>query len=153
VGGALVGNAHFGGQLIGDLIDSARLASRAGAVQEAARGDLGFGYDRSRVQTSGEVVLSVVFRVSKGEPAVLRGAAPAAPAYRKKTQPLEASSAGCIFQNPDRSRDTLPADVPNSAGALVDRAGLKGVSIGGARVSPTHGNFIVNEGGATAADI
>ena len=47
----------------------------------------------------------------------------------------------------------VPEGLPWSAGALVDRAGLKGASVGGARVSPTHGNFIVNEGSATAADI
>jgi UDP-N-acetylmuramate dehydrogenase len=47
----------------------------------------------------------------------------------------------------------LPVGVPWSAGALVDRAGLKGESVGGARVSTTHGNFIINEGGATARDI
>ncbi|MEO5739019.1 MAG: UDP-N-acetylenolpyruvoylglucosamine reductase, partial [Vicinamibacterales bacterium] len=69
----------------------------------------------------------------------------------KKTQPLDTPSAGCIFQNPDRAE--VPADIPASAGALVDRAGLKGTVRGDARVSPTHGNFIVNEGQATAAEI
>ena len=53
----------------------------------------------------------------------------------------------------DPSRDTVPAGIPPSAGALVDRAGLKGAAIGRARVSTTHANFIVNEGGATAAEI
>jgi len=66
---------------------------------------------------------------------------------------LAMPSAGCIFQNPDPRRDRLPADVPPSAGALVDRAGLKGHRIGGAVISATHANFIVNEGGATAADV
>jgi UDP-N-acetylmuramate dehydrogenase len=74
-------------------------------------------------------------------------------AYRKRTQPLESPSAGCIFMNPDATRDKVPDGTPASAGALIDRAGLKGVAIGGARVSSTHANFIVNEGTATAADI
>ncbi|MCA1559635.1 MAG: UDP-N-acetylenolpyruvoylglucosamine reductase, partial [Acidobacteria bacterium] len=73
--------------------------------------------------------------------------------FRKRTQPLESSSAGCIFQNPDPARDTVPHGIPASAGALVDRAGLKGAREGHARVSQTHANFIVNEGGAAAAEI
>jgi UDP-N-acetylmuramate dehydrogenase len=83
----------------------------------------------------------------------LRAVARDSLAFRKRTQPLEAASAGCIFQNPDPARDAVPAGVPPSAGALVDRAGLKGAREGKARVSITHANFIVNEGGATARDI
>ena len=104
---------------------------------------MAFGYDRSRLQTSGEILLSATFRVSRGDPATLRATARQSLAYRKGTQPLDTPSAGCIFQNPEGQ----------SAGALVDRAGLKGVAVGGARVSPTHGNFIVNDGHATARDI
>jgi UDP-N-acetylmuramate dehydrogenase len=58
-----------------------------------------------------------------------------------------------VFQNPQPGRDAVPDGIPWSAGALVDRAGLKGASAGGARVSPTHGNFIVNEGAASASEI
>jgi UDP-N-acetylmuramate dehydrogenase len=55
--------------------------------------------------------------------------------------------------NPDRARDRVPEGIPPSAGALVDRAGLKGAQQGGARVSPTHANFVITDGSATAADI
>ena len=62
-------------------------------------------------------------------------------------------SAGCVFRNPNPSRDPLPEGLAASAGALIDAAGLKGARIGGALVSPAHANFIVNDGGATAADV
>jgi UDP-N-acetylmuramate dehydrogenase len=128
VGGAVFGNAHFGGRLIGELIEAVRLASRAGVTSDVPVEAMAFGYDRSRLQHTGEVLLSAVFRVSRGEPAALRSVARASLAFRKRTQPLETPSAGCIFQNPGGQ----------SAGALV---------------SPAHGNFIVNEGSATASDI
>jgi UDP-N-acetylmuramate dehydrogenase len=153
VGGAIFGNAHFGGRLIGDLVAAVRLIGRDGARADIDASEMQFGYDRSRLQTSGEVLLSAVFRVSPGEPASLRGIARESLAFRKRTQPLDTPSAGCVFQNPDQGRDQVPEGIPWSAGALVDRAGLKGSAVGGARVSLTHGNFIVNEGGATAADI
>jgi UDP-N-acetylmuramate dehydrogenase len=112
-----------------------------------------FGYDTSRLQRTREVVLSATFKTSRGDPAALRAIARESLGYRKRTQPLEAASAGCIFQNPDPARDRVPDGIPWSAGALVDRAGLKGARAGAARVSPTHGNFIVNDGGASAAQI
>jgi len=153
VGGAVFGNAHFGGRLIGDLVTEVRLATRDGATTDVLRSAMAFGYDRSRLQDTGEILLSAVFRVSPGDPAELRATARASLAFRKRTQPLDTPSAGCIFQNPQPDRDAVPEGIPWSAGALVDRAGLKGASAGGARVSPTHGNFIVNDGAATAAEI
>jgi UDP-N-acetylmuramate dehydrogenase len=112
-----------------------------------------FGYDRSRLQRTGEVALKASFRVSPGDPDALRSVARASLAFRKRTQPLALPSAGCVFQNPDPAAVVLPKGVPASAGALVDLAGLKGASCGGARVSPVHANFVVNEGGATARDV
>jgi UDP-N-acetylmuramate dehydrogenase len=153
VGGAIYGNAHFAGKLIGDLIVDARIASRDGTTSDVPRAAMGFGYDRSRLQESGEVLLSAVFRVSTGEPATLRASARESLAFRKRTQPLDIPSAGCIFRNPEPGSDSVPDGLPWSAGALVDRAGLKGLAVGGARVSPAHGNFIVNDGTATARDI
>lgn len=153
VGGAVYGNAHFGGRLMSELISSVRLCNRQGDVFDVPVDAMNFGYDRSRLQSTGEVLLSADFVISPGDPIVQREAARRSLAYRKRTQPLEKASAGCVFQNPVRGTDDVPDGIPWSAGALVDRAGLKGATFGGARVSPTHGNFIVNEGRATAADI
>ena len=153
VGGAIFGNAHFGGRSIGELVDRVIVASRDGRTSDVRAADLGFAYDTSRLQTSGEVLLSATFRVGTGDPASLRRVARESLAFRKRTQPLESPSAGCIFQNPQPARDRVPDGIPWSAGALIDRAGLKGAAVGGARVSPAHGNFIVNDGTATAADI
>jgi len=153
VGGAIYGNAHFKGRNIGELVDSVEAVDGSGHAVRIAAAGMEFGYDFSRVQRTREIVLSADFRVGRGDPAALRAVARESLAYRKQTQPLEAASAGCIFQNPDPARDRVPDGIPWSAGALVDRAGLKGAREGAARVSPTHGNFIVNEGGASAADI
>jgi UDP-N-acetylmuramate dehydrogenase len=153
VGGAIFGNAHFGGRLIGDLVTEVRLVAPDGIRTDVPAAMMAFGYDRSRLQASGEVLLSAAFRVSAGEPAALRAIARESLAFRKRTQPLDTPSAGCVFQNPERGRDAVPDGIPWSAGALVDRAGLKGAGASGARVSLTHGNFIVNEGGASAAEI
>lgn len=153
VGGAIYGNAHFGGRLIGELVSQVRAAARNGTVIDVAAAEMAFEYDRSRLQKTGEVLLSAVFRAAPGDSAALRSVARASLAFRKRTQPLDTPSAGCIFQNPQPGRDHLPDGMPFSAGALIDRVGLKGSAIGGARVSPTHGNFIVNNGRATADEI
>lgn len=153
VGGAIFGNAHFAGRLIGEIVDSVELVTRDGVRRTLPASAMAFGYDRSRLQDTGEVVLSADFRVSEGEPAQLRAVARESLAFRKRTQPLDTPSAGCVFQNPERGRDVVPEGVPWSAGALVDRAGLKGACVGGASVSTTHGNFIVNDGSAQARDI
>lgn len=153
VGGAIFGNAHFGGRLIGDLVVDVRVANAAGGTTDLPVTKMEFGYDRSRLQRTREILLSAVFRVSPGDPIALRAIARESLAFRKRTQPLDVPSAGCVFQNPQPGTDAVPQGIPWSAGALVDRAGLKGAAEGGARVSPAHGNFIVNDGTATAADI
>ncbi|HAK56626.1 MAG: UDP-N-acetylmuramate dehydrogenase [Vicinamibacterales bacterium] len=153
VGGAVYGNAHFDRRLIGDLITSVGVVDKSGALKEIAADAMEFGYDRSRLQRTAEVLLWAEFAVAPGEPGALRAEARRSLAYRKRTQPLGAASAGCIFRNPDPAHDTLPPGVAPSAGALIDAAGLKDRVVGGARVSTTHGNFIVNAGEATAADI
>ncbi len=153
VGGAIYGNAHFQGRMISERVVCVRLAGPDGAVREIPAAEMAFAYDRSRLQGSGELALSADFRVAPGDPAALREVARGSLSFRKRTQPLALPSAGCIFQNPDPSRVRLPGGMPASAGALVDAAGLKGEACGGARVSPVHANFVVNEGGASARDV
>jgi UDP-N-acetylmuramate dehydrogenase len=153
VGGAVCGNAHWQGRNMSDVVTAVLLSAGSGGLTTVPTSEMAFGYDTSRLQRSGEVLVWADFRVSTGEPSALRAEARRSLAYRKRTQPLASPSAGCIFQNPDPARDRIPAGIPPSAGALVDRAGLKGRSVGGARISDTHGNFIVNEGTATAEDI
>ncbi len=153
VGGAIYGNAHYAGRNIGDLVSRVCVVTRNGGVRELGRDEMAFGYDRSRLQTSGELLLWAEFQVTAGEPEALRATARASLAHRKRTQPLDVPSAGCVFQNPDPARDHVPDGIPWSAGALIDRAGLKGHRIGGALISPVHANFFVNEGRASARDL
>jgi UDP-N-acetylmuramate dehydrogenase len=154
VGGAIYGNAHWKQVSIGDLVESVRLLRLDGTLLQVPADRMEFGYDDSRLKRTHEVVLWAAFRVTPGaDPHVLRQTARQSLAYRKQTQPLESPSAGCIFMNPDPARDRMPAGIPASAGALVDRAGLRGAREGGAHVSATHANFIVNDGTATARDI
>lgn len=153
VGGAVHGNAHFRGRLISETLDRVTLASAQGEIIDVPASDMQFGYDHSRLHQTGEIVVDATFNVGSGDPVALRATARESLAFRKRTQPLESASAGCIFQNPDPARDSVPDGIPLSAGALVDRAGLKGSRFGQAMVSTTHANFILNQGGATAEEI
>jgi UDP-N-acetylmuramate dehydrogenase len=153
LGGAVYGNAHFQGRLMSEVVARACLLDRAGDVKVEPVERLGFGYDASRLQATGEALLWVEIRVHDADPARLRAIARESLTFRKRTQPLALKSAGCVFQNPEAERRLLPEDVPCSAGALIDRVGLKGERRGGARISTIHANFIVNEGGARALDV
>ena len=154
VGGAIYGNAHFSGDDIGTLVLATRLVAPDGTWHDVPVADMTFAYDTSRLQATGEILVSADFAVSDSRNAdALRQVARASLAFRKRTQPLALASAGCVFQNPVPGRDPLPEGMPASAGALVDRAGLKGFRIGGASISPVHANFVVNDGTATAADV
>lgn len=154
VGGAIYGNAHWKQVNIGDLVESVRLVRPDGTLLQVPADRMEFAYDHSRLKRTKEIVLWAAFKVTPGaSPEQLRTVARESLAFRKRTQPLESPSAGCIFMNPDPLRDRVPPGIPPSAGALVDRAGLKGAVEGGAQVSTTHANFIINTGTASAADI
>jgi UDP-N-acetylmuramate dehydrogenase len=153
VGGAVYGNAHFRGRLVSELVKSVTLLSPMGQWTTVPSAHMEFGYDYSRLHRTREIVVAADFNVTHGDPDRLRDTARESLAFRKRTQPLEKSSAGCIFQNPDPQRDRVPEGIPLSAGALVDRAGMKGAALGAAHVSTRHANFIVSDGGASASEI
>lgn len=152
VGGAIYGNAHFQGRLISESVIDVRVMQPDGTLVDVPASEMGFAYDYSRLHATGEMVVSARFAVTAGDADRLREVARASLAFRKRTQPLHLSSAGCIFQNPAPG-EPLPAGVPRSAGALVDRAGLKGAHVGGAAVSDVHANFIVAEGPTSAREV
>lgn len=153
VGGAIHGNAHYGGHDISDHLLTVALVTPDGEWREEPAEAMGFGYDTSRVFETREIVVWADVKAAPGEPEALRAVARASLAHRKSTQPLHLPSAGCVFQNPLPGRDLVPDGIPWSAGALVDRAGLKGAVSGGAQVSTIHANFIVADRTAKAADI
>ena len=116
VGGAIHGNAHFRGRLISELIERVTLLALDGSVDEVPVAAMEFGYDYSRLHRTREVVIAADFKVTDGQPEALRATARESLAFRKRTQPLESASAGCIFQNPDPARDQVPDGIPWSAG-------------------------------------
>ena len=125
VGGGIFGNAHFAGRLLGELVDNVRVASLDGTIHDLRQHEMEFGYDRSRLQRTHEVLLWAVFRVGRSAPSALRDTARASLAYRKRTQPLDVPSAGCIFQNPDSSTQ-LPEEVRCRLARLSIGLGRKG---------------------------
>ncbi|NBS41733.1 hypothetical protein EBS80_03660, partial [bacterium] len=129
--------------------------------------ELHFGYRESAIKHSNDVILSVTMELKPGDRDALLAKLDETLAKRKASQPLYAGSAGCMFKNYDATEEDLQrleriVDVLSpemkasrrlSAGWLIDKLGLKGTKIGNAQISPEHGNFIVNLGGATASDV
>ncbi|MFC1490988.1 UDP-N-acetylmuramate dehydrogenase [Nitrospinota bacterium] len=143
IGGALAMNAGTAQKYIEDAVESIRWIRLAGGGAEKLQaGAIEFAYRSARLPEPG-VVTSVQFRVTWSDPELLRAYLLRDARARRERQPWGLPCAGSIFRNP-------PGDW---AGRLVDAAGLKGRRIGGAEVSEVHGNFIVNRGGATAAEV
>ncbi len=141
LGGALRMNAGAMGRQTFDVVDWVRYISYAGDLYDAEAKSLPVTY-RSCPVFLNHIALSAILRGTKAERKMIDNRLKAFAQQRWASQPAK-PSAGCIFKNPEQ----MPA------GKLIEELGLKGLSIGGARVSEMHGNFIVNEGGATASDV
>jgi len=146
VGGSVFGNAGAFGTEVKDRLISAEAIDPEGSPHQLMAADCHFAYRDSAFKSGparGWVITRATFSVQPGDPAAIRERIKQVQKHRRDTQPIDKRSLGSTFKNP-------PGD---SAGRLIEAAGLKGRRIGGAQISPKHANFIVNVGGATADDV
>ena len=143
VGGAVFMNAGAYDGEIKNVILEAEVLDEEGNVIVLNRDELELGYRTSRVMKDNLVVLSAIFQLELGEKEAIQSRVDELTAKREEKQPLEYPSAGSTFKWPEGY----------FAGKLIQDAGLKGYSVGGAAVSEKHSGFVINKGGATAKDI
>lgn len=143
-GGAVYMNAGAHGSDISKILKRAHILFEDGTMEWLSNEEMGFSYRTSILQTERPgIVIEAVFELAQGNRDAIVAQMQKNKDYRKDTQPWNYPCAGSIFRNP----------LPNYAGKLIEVAGLKGFSIGGAKISEMHGNFIVNAGNATANDV
>lgn len=154
IGGAVRMNAGCYGRYVADHLVSARIVFRDGSVREVPAADLSLRYRQSDVP-EGAVIVAATFRAGAGDPAVLEARMAGQVARRDASQPTKERSAGSTFRNPAGFSSTGRADDAHDlkAWTLIDRAGMRGARLGGAAMSAMHANFLLNAGGATAADL
>ena len=155
VGGAVYNNSHHLDKLFGDHIIEVEVLDFEGKIKKYTQKDCQFDYDYSVFHKTKEVILSASFQLKRGDKDELWAIANEAVKRRATTQPLGIPSSGCLFKNiplADAMRLGTP-DTTQSVGYLLDKAGLKGLRVGGASVSDVHANFIVNDGTATSQDV
>jgi UDP-N-acetylmuramate dehydrogenase len=154
IGGAVRMNAGCYGSYTADHFLSARVVLRDGQIVELGKDDLNFQYRQSDMP-EGAVLVDATFHAERADPDALHARMDAQLAKRDETQPTKERSAGSTFRNPAGFSSTGRADDVHDLKAwkLIDDAGLRGECLGGAQMSPKHSNFLINAGGATAADL
>jgi len=145
-GGAVKMNANAYGGRLADALDWVRIATASG-VKQVAPDSLGFSYRESNL-TNSQVVTRVAFALAEDDPENIKQRLAEMRAWRKDAQPSGIKTFGSTFKNPDDPR----AD-GRSSGQLLDAAGCRGLTVGGARLSEKHANFVENMGEATTADV
>jgi UDP-N-acetylmuramate dehydrogenase len=141
IGGAVRMNAggHFGD--IGSVIEAVTLMDLQGNVFEKRKPELIFDYRSVNIRA--KFILNAQINLASADPEQIMRTVKESWIYKKNTQPLNTRNCGCVFKNPP----------DGAAGALIDRAGLKGFQVGGATVSEKHANFIVAKEGCTTRDV
>ena len=145
-GGAVRMNANAYGGRLADVLDWVRIATASG-VEQVRPDSLGLSYRESNL-TSSQVVTRVAFALAEDDPDNIKQRLAEMRAWRKDAQPSGIKTFGSTFKNPDDPR----AD-GRSSGQLLDAAGCRGLTVGGARLSEKHANFVENMGEATTADV
>ena len=143
IGGAVYMNAGAYDGEMSKVVKSVRVMDAEGEVSELSAGELDFGYRHSALQGSSKIVTSVTVELATGDKQAIAEKMADFSNRRITKQPLELPSAGSMFKRPPGY----------FAGTLIDQTGLKGYTVGGAQVSTKHAGFVVNIGGATAADV
>ena len=146
LGGAVAMNAGGGPGWMWDVVESVRVLDEDGSFRQLERAECAPRYRDGNL--GGRVVVGAVLRLAVDTPAAVDERTREYLRQKNATQPVSARSAGCVFKNPDPE-----VSEGRSAGKLVEDCGFKGRRVGGALVSPLHGNFIVNRGGATAGEV
>ena len=154
IGGAVRMNAGCYGSYVKDHLVEIRAVTRAGEVVTIPAEDLALAYRQSSLP-EGHVITQAVFRATYGDPAALEAKMLEQIAKRDASQPTKDRSAGSTFRNPVGHSSTGKADDSHQLKAwkVIDDAGMRGAKIGGAQMSPMHSNFLINAGGATAAEL
>lgn len=144
LGGAVFMNAGAYEGEIGRVVETVQAVSKDGSKEYTlTAAEMQYGYRSSILMKNGALVISATLKLEYGEYDAIASRMKELNAKRTQKQPLQYPSAGSFFKRPEG----------NFAGKLIQDANLKGLSLGGARVSPLHAGFIINEGGATASDI
>lgn len=154
IGGAVRMNAGCYGSYVADRLVSAEAVLRNGSRVTLSPADLAFGYRHSYLP-DGAVLISATFEAPAGDPGELEARMEEQLARRDASQPVKDRSAGSTFRNPAGYSSTGLADDRHDLKAwkLIDDAGMRGARRGGAEMSPKHANFLLNSGGASAADL
>jgi len=142
IGGAVAMNAGAYGAEIKDILIEAEVVLRDGTIRTYSLGELGFAYRSSRLP-AGAVVTKAVLKGRSGNPQEISARMKEIQSAREETQPVRSRTGGSTFKNPPGHK----------AWELIDRAGCRGLMVGGAQVSEKHCNFLINTGAATAADL
>ena len=143
LGGGIFMNAGAYGGFMKDCISTVTAVTADGEIYKYDVSELGFAYRHSRFMECGEIIISAELELCFGDADAIQAAMAENNAKRKEKQPVAYPSAGSFFKRPEGY----------FAGALIEQAGLKGFSVGGAEVSSLHAGFIINKGNASASDV